>query len=92
MDILQRLLPFLLPKPGKKARAPQQQPAARNVAHGGVSMELMPAANRMQLGDALIKQPKEDYVLWCLSRLGAQAVVLRPCKPGSLGRRGDALD
>ena len=42
------------------------------------SMELIPAGNRTQLGDALIKQTKEDYVLWCLSRLGARQLFYGP--------------
>jgi hypothetical protein len=41
-------------------------------------MEQVPATNRMQLGDALLKSPKEDYVLWCLSRLGARQLFYGP--------------
>jgi hypothetical protein len=39
-------------------------------------MELIPAANRIQMGDALIKQGKQsgytDNILWCVARLGAR--------------------
>jgi hypothetical protein len=54
------------------------------------SMELIPAGNRTQLGDALIKQTKEDYVLWCLSRLGARQLFYGPANqvlPASVASR-----
>ncbi len=76
-DIVQRLLPFLLPKPGKKPQRINNS-LLREIWRTAASMELIPAANRMQLGDALIKQPKEDYVLWCLSRLGARQLFYGP--------------
>ena len=41
-------------------------------------MELIPAGNRIQMGNFLVKQPKEDYVLWCLSRLGARQLFYGP--------------
>ncbi len=76
-DIVQRLLPFLLPKPGKKLQRINNS-LLREMWRTAASMELIPAGNRMQLGDALIKQPKEDYVLWCLSRLGARQLFYGP--------------
>ena len=76
-DIVQRLLPFLLPKPGKKPPRINNS-LLREMWRTAASMELIPAANRMQLGDALIKQPKEDYVVWCLSRLGARQLFYGP--------------
>ena len=58
-------------------------------------MELIPAGNRMQLGDALVKQPKEDYVLWCLSRLGARQLFYGPANqalsPAAASRWIEAL-
>jgi len=76
-DIVQRLLPFLLPKPGKKPQRINNS-LLREMWRAAASMELIPAGNRIQLGDALIKQPKEDYVLWCLSRLGARQLFHGP--------------
>jgi molecular chaperone DnaK (HSP70) len=76
-DIVQRLLPFLLPKPGKKPQRINNS-LFREMWRTGSSMELVPAGTRTQLGDALLKQPKEDYVLWCLSRLGARQLFYGP--------------
>ena len=46
------------------------------------AMELIPATNRIQLGDALLKQAKQtgfhDTVLWCLGRLGARQLFYGP--------------
>jgi hypothetical protein len=77
VDIVQRLLPYLIPKPGKKVPRINNS-LLREMWRTASSMELIPAGNRMQLGDALIKQPKEDYVLWCLSRLGARQLFYGP--------------
>jgi molecular chaperone DnaK (HSP70) len=77
VDIVQRLLPFLLPKPGKKPPRLNNS-LLREMWRTACSMELIPAGNRTQLGDALIKQSKEDYVLWCLSRLGARQLFYGP--------------
>jgi molecular chaperone DnaK (HSP70) len=77
VDIVQRLLPFLLPKPGKKPLRLNNS-LLREMWRTACSMELIPAGNRTQLGDALIKQSKEDYVLWCLSRLGARQLFYGP--------------
>jgi molecular chaperone DnaK (HSP70) len=80
-DMVQRLLPVLLPKPGKK---PQRVNSSllREMWRTACSMELVPAGNRIQLGDALLKQGKEpgfdDTVLWCLSRLGARQLFYGP--------------
>ncbi|MEP6715027.1 MAG: Hsp70 family protein [Terriglobia bacterium] len=76
-DIFQRLVPVLLPKPGKKPQRVNNS-LLREMWRTAASLELLPASNRMQLGDALIKQPKEDYVLWCLSRLGARQLFYGP--------------
>jgi hypothetical protein len=93
-DIVQRLLPFLLPKPGKKPQRINNS-LLREMWRTAASMELIPAANRMQLGDALIKQPKEDYVLWCLSRLGARQLFYGPANqvlsPGVASRWIESL-
>ena len=80
-DIVQRLLPLLIPKPGKK---PQRLNTSlqREMFRTAASLELIPAANRTQLGDALLKQGREsgfnDTVLWCLSRLGARQLFYGP--------------
>ena len=54
-DIVQRVLPILLPKVGTK---PQRMNSSllREMWRTASSMELIPGANRIQLGDALIKE------------------------------------
>jgi molecular chaperone DnaK (HSP70) len=80
-DIVQRLLPVLIPKPGKKLQRLNNS-LQREMWRTAASMELIPSANRAQLGDALLKQGKEsgfnDVVLWCLSRLGARQLFYGP--------------
>jgi molecular chaperone DnaK (HSP70) len=80
-DIVQRLLPFLMPKPGKKPQRINKS-LHREMWRTAASMELIPSANRAQLGDALVKQGREsgfnDVVLWCLSRLGARQLFYGP--------------
>lgn len=76
-DIVQRLIPFLLPKPGKKPQRINNS-LLREMWRTASSMELIPAGTRTQLGDALLKQAKEDYVLWCISRLGARQLFYGP--------------
>jgi hypothetical protein len=77
VDIVQRLLPHLIPKPGRKVQRINNS-LLREMWRTTCSMELIPAGNRIQLGDALLKMPKEDYVLWCLSRLGARQLFYGP--------------
>jgi hypothetical protein len=81
IDIVQRLLPNLVPKPGKKPQRLNNS-LQREMWRTAASMELIPSANRVQLGDALLKQGKEsgynDVVLWCLSRLGARQLFYGP--------------
>jgi molecular chaperone DnaK (HSP70) len=77
VDIVQRLLPFLIPRPGKKVQRINNS-LLREMWRTASSMELIPAVNRIQLGDALLKASKEDYVLWCLSRLGARQLFYGP--------------
>jgi molecular chaperone DnaK (HSP70) len=89
VDIVQRLLPALIPKPGKKPQRLNNS-LLREMWRAASSMELIPAGTRTQLGDALIKQPKEDYVLWCLSRLGARQLFYGPANqvlPASVASR-----
>lgn len=80
-DIVQRLLPVLLPKVGTK---PQRVNSSllREMWRTASSMELIPAANRIQLGDALIRQSKKegfsDNILWCIGRLGARQLFYGP--------------
>ncbi len=80
-DILQRLMPFVLPKPGKKIQRLNNS-LQREMWRTAASLELIPVANKAQLGDALLKQGKEsgfnDSVLWCLSRLGARQLFYGP--------------
>ena len=76
-DIVQRLLPFLVPRPGKKPQRINNS-LFREMWRTASSMELIPAGNRIQLGDTLIKQSKEDFALWCLSRLGARQLFYGP--------------
>ena len=77
-DIVQRLLPVLLPKPGKKPQRVNNS-LFREMWRTASSMELIPAGNRVQLGDALIKAATwDDNVLWCLSRLGARQLFYGP--------------
>ena len=52
---MQRLLPSLLPKPGKKPQRLNNS-LLREMWRTASSLELIPAANRMQMGDALVKQ------------------------------------
>jgi len=81
VDIVQRVLPVLLPKPGKKAPRLNNS-LLREMWRAASSMELIPAQTRSQLGDALVKQGREsgfnDTVLWCLSRLGARQLFYGP--------------
>jgi molecular chaperone DnaK (HSP70) len=80
-DIVQRVLPILLPKAGTK---PQRVNSSllREMWRTASSMELIPAANRIQLGDALIKEGKKsgftDNILWCVGRLGARQLFYGP--------------
>ena len=54
----------------------------REMWRTAAAMELIPATNRIQLGDALLKQAKtdgfHDTVLWCLGRLGARQLFHGP--------------
>ena len=77
VDIVQRLLPNLIPRPGKKPQRINNS-LLREMWRTAASMELIPPVNRIQLGDALLKEPKADYVLWCLSRLGARQLFYGP--------------
>jgi hypothetical protein len=71
----------LIPKPGKKPQRLNNS-LQREMWRTASSMELIPSANRVQLGDALLKQGKEsgfnDVTLWCLSRLGARQLFYGP--------------
>ncbi|HXJ43259.1 MAG TPA: hypothetical protein VNH18_28520, partial [Bryobacteraceae bacterium] len=80
-DIAQRLLPSLLPKPGKKLHRINNS-LLREMWRTAASLELIPAATRVQLGDALLKQGKEsgfnNVLIWCISRLGARQLFYGP--------------
>ncbi|HEX4134399.1 MAG TPA: Hsp70 family protein [Bryobacteraceae bacterium] len=94
VDIVQRLLPFLVPKPGKKVQRINNS-LYREMWRTASSMELIPPMNRIQLGDTLLKESKEDYVLWCLSRLGARQLFYGPSNqvlaPSVASRWAEAL-
>ena len=94
-DTVQRLLPFLVPKQGRKAPRINNS-LLREMWRTAASMELIPAANRAQLGDALLKLGKEsgfqDFVLWSISRLGARQLFYGPINQVPRARRGHALD
>ena len=97
-DIVQRVLPILLPKVGTK---PQRVNSSllREMWRTASSMELIPAANRIQLGDALVKEGKKsgytDNILWCIGRLGARQLFYGPAnqvlKPAIATRWIEAL-
>jgi hypothetical protein len=80
-DIAQRLLPFLMPKPGKKPVRINNS-LLREMWRTAASLELIPAATRTQLGDSLLKEAKQTgfnpVVLWCISRLGARKLFYGP--------------
>ncbi len=80
-DMVQRLLPVLLPKAGTKLQRVNSS-LLREMWRAASSMELIPAANRIQLGDALIKQGRQsgftDNILWCVARLGARQLFYGP--------------
>jgi molecular chaperone DnaK (HSP70) len=80
-DIVQRLLPVLLPKTGSKPQRVNNS-LLREMWRAASAMELIPAANRTQLGDALIRQAKQsgltDNTLWCVGRLGARQLFYGP--------------
>jgi len=94
VDIVQRLLPNLIARPGKKVQRINNS-LLREMWRTASSMELIPAVNRIQLGDGLLKEAKEDYVLWCLSRLGARQLFYGPANqvlaPSIASRWAEAL-
>jgi molecular chaperone DnaK (HSP70) len=97
-DVVQRLIPSLIPKPGKKPQRLNNS-LQREMWRTASSMELIPSANRAQLGDALVKQGREsgfnEVVLWCISRLGARQLFYGPnnlvLSPGVVTRWIEAL-
>jgi molecular chaperone DnaK (HSP70) len=97
-DVVQRLIPSLIPKPGKKPQRLNNS-LQREMWRTASSMELIPSANRAQLGDALGKQGREsgfnEVVLWCISRLGARQLFYGPnnlvLSPGVVTRWIEAL-
>jgi hypothetical protein len=80
-DVVQRLIPFILPKPGQKLQRINSS-LQREMWRAAAAMELIPPTNRIQLGDALLKQAKtdgfHDTILWCLGRLGARQLFYGP--------------
>ena len=76
-DAVQRLLPFLIPKLGKKAPRLNNS-LLREMWRTASTMELIPASTRAQLGAALLKIGKDDFVLWSISRLGARQLFYGP--------------
>ena len=77
-DIVQRLLPVLLPKAGKKPQRVNNS-LLREMWRAASSMELIPAANRTPVR----RRPDQTgqttaYVSGCLSRLGARQLFYGP--------------
>jgi molecular chaperone DnaK (HSP70) len=77
-EIYQRLAQFLLPRGNKKAPRVNSS-LLREMWRAASSLELLPAATRTELGDALVKTRNfGDSNLWCLSRLGARELFYGP--------------
>jgi hypothetical protein len=78
-DIYQRLSPYLLPR-GKPQRL--NTSLLREMWRAASALELLPAAVRTDLGDALLKRLRggdsPDSHLWCLGRLGARVLFYGP--------------
>jgi molecular chaperone DnaK (HSP70) len=93
VDLFQRVSQVLLPR-GKKQRV--NSSLLREMWRTASSLELLPAATRTDLGEALIKAkvfgPSE---LWCISRLGARKLFYGPANqvlpPGTATRWIEAL-
>jgi hypothetical protein len=79
-DILQRLVPTLLPKQKRTQRA--NPSLLREMWRTAASLELLPQQTKVQLGDALIAKLKQNEMvetcLWCLSRLGSRVLFRGP--------------
>ena len=80
IDLYQRLSSTLLPGKGKRPRI--NESLLREMWRTAASLELLPAATRTQLGDALAAKVRKgeagDTELWCLSRLGARQLFYGP--------------
>jgi molecular chaperone DnaK (HSP70) len=77
-EIYQRLAQYLLPRGNKKAPRVNSS-LLREMWRTASSLELLPAATRSELGDALVKARNfGDSNLWCLSRLGARELFYGP--------------
>ena len=80
VDILQRLSPVLLPRPGKRPRV--NNSLLREMWRCGASLELLPLQTKTQLGDSLIGMIKRgemtETALWCISRIGARKLFYGP--------------
>jgi molecular chaperone DnaK (HSP70) len=80
-DIYQRLAPYLLPRGNKKPPRVNSS-LLREMWRTASSLELLPAATRTELGDAIVKAGKggtfRDTDLWCLTRLGARELFYGP--------------
>ena len=80
-EVYQRLAQFLLPRGSKKPPRINSS-LLREMWRTASSMELLPAATRAELGDALVKAGKADKFrdsdLWCLSRIGARELFYGP--------------
>ncbi len=83
VDIVQRLLPLLVPRPGKKVQRINNS-LLREMWRTASSMELDPACDAASSSEMPCSrgggggEAKEDYVLWCLSRLGARQLFYGP--------------
>jgi molecular chaperone DnaK (HSP70) len=80
-EIYQRIAQFLLPRGNKKPPRINSS-LLREMWRTASSLELLPAATRTDLGDALVRTGKagtfRDTDLWCLTRLGARELFYGP--------------
>ncbi len=90
-DIVQRLLPFLIPKPGKKPQRINNS-LLREMWRTASSMELIPAVNRIQLGDALLEDAEGRLRALVPLAAGGAAALLWAGESGARGVRGFTLD
>jgi molecular chaperone DnaK (HSP70) len=103
VDLFQRAASILLPKlpkggkPAKPVRV--NSSLLREMWRTACSLELLPSQTKTELGDSLVKRVKageaKDSDLWCLSRLGARALLYGPANqvlpPSTAGRWAEAL-
>lgn len=96
-DIYQRLSATLLPRKNQKLRV--NSSLLREMWRCACSLELLPSATRIDLGEALLQRIRSgdyrDSELWCLARLGARELFYGPVNqvlpPSTVARWVEAL-